>query len=844
MNLDGYANCDTHRRARSWPVLKSYRDRQLDRLALPIGGIGTGSVSLGGRGDLRDWEIVNRPAKGFNPRQAFFAVRASGDGVEPFARCLEGPVTSGFEGWSGAIVPHAGLPRFTDAEFHAAYPFGQVVLSEEGLPIDARIEAFNPLVPSDPEGSGYPVAFLRFVIGNRSDVHLDVSVAGVLENFIGRDGVHDIATGNVNELADGKTIAGLTMRSDGVPSGAEQWGTIALATYRTDDGVITRRRDWTDTSWSGPLLDFWDDLVDDGDLDDREPAGRLTPIGSVCHRRRIPAGAESSFIFQIAWHFPNRQNWETGLTSSKAPAHTVGNWYTTQFADAWDASERVSEDIARLEDETVEFVAAFCDSPIPEVVKEAALFNASTLRTQTFFRTADGHAFGWEGCQDHKGSCHGSCTHVWNYEQATAFLFGSLARSMREVEFLHATDNRGLMSFRVNLPLEFGTSYGVAASDGQPGCIMKLYREWKLSGNDDWLRAIWPKARLALEFFWIPGGWDADVDGVMEGCQHNTMDVEYFGPNPQMQFWYLGALRAAEEMARHLGEPDFAARVRDLFERGREWTDTNLFNGEYYEHEIRPPLASGAVAKGLAHRELNVLTTTDLADPPLQLGKGCLIDQLVGQYMSEVVGLGELGDPDKTRTTLESIRHHNHRTSMAGHFNHMRSYVLGDEPATLMCSYPLGERPARPFPYFTEVMTGFEYTLAVHMLYVGMIDEGLGLIEDIRSRYTGERRSPFNEAECGHHYSRAMASWAAVLALTGFDYDGRIGRLTIRLEDGAAPTFWSTGDAWGTAVLTDGAVTVRVANGAVDLREIVVNAQPPRLVDSPRVFMGAETVTA
>ena len=171
-------------------------------------------------------------------------------------------------------------------------------------------------------------------------------------------------------------------------------------------------------------------------------------------------------------------------------------------------------------------------------------------------------------------------------------------------------------------------------------------------------------------------------------------------------------------------------------------------------------------------------------DPPLQLGAGCLIDQLVGQYFAEVTGLGDSVSGDNTRATLASIKHHNFRETMAGHFNHMRSYALGDESATLMCSYPLGRRPVRPFPYFTEVMTGFEYTLAVHMLYVGMVDEGLALIQAIRDRYDGERRSPFNEAECGHHYARAMASWAAVLALTGFHYHAHTGEMAIRLDDG------------------------------------------------------------
>jgi uncharacterized protein (DUF608 family) len=795
---------------------------------MPVGGIGTGTVSLGGRGDLRDWEIVNRPAKGFSPRQAFFAIRVAGEDVPAVARCLEGPLTSGYEGWSGSPLPHAGLPRFTGATFHAAYPLAQVALAEEGLPFDVRIESWNPLIPTDADRSGVPVAPMRIVVRNTSGAPLEVSVAGVLENFVGRDGAKGESIGNVNDLVESEALNGVLLRSEDVPVRAEQWGTMALTTSVVDGGTITRRRDWTNTSWSGPLLDFWDDFIEDGDLDDREPNGQITPIASVCHRRSVAPGEEAIFPFQVTWHFPNRQNWEHGLTSADSvPPLTIGNWYTTQYEDAWDAAKQFAAQADELEATTVDFVAAFCGSPLPEVVREAALFNLSTLRSQTVFRTPDGKMFGWEGCQDHSGSCHGSCTHVWNYEQATAYLFGSLARSMREVEFLHSTDETGLMSFRANLPLEYATTWNLAAADGQMGCIMKLYREWKLNGDDEWLRKIWPQARLALEFCWIPGGWDADRDGVMEGCQHNTMDVEYYGPNPQMQYWYLGALRAGEELALQLGENDFAASLRDLFERGSEWTSANLFNGEYYEHEIRPP--AGPIADGLRHRSMGA---ANLEDPELQLGAGCLVDQLVGQYMAEVTGLGRLGPETETRTTLASIKQHNFRPSMAGHFNHMRSYALGgDEAATLMCSYPRGERPVRPFPYFTEVMTGFEYTLAVHMLYEGMVDEGLDLIQAIRDRYDGERRSPFNEAECGHHYARAMASWAAVLALTGFDYQANTGAMAIDLVDGDVPMFWSTGDAWGTVALKDGVADLQVRQGQVNLASLAVNGEAARQVE-------------
>jgi uncharacterized protein (DUF608 family) len=827
-------------RSADWPVLKTYRGRQLDRFAMPLGGIGTGTVSLGGRGDLRDWEVVNRPAKGFVPRQAFFAIRAAGAGVAPFARCLEGPLTSGYEGWSGAPTPHAGLPRFTTATAHAAYPLAQVVLTEAGLPIDVRLEAWNPLVPTDAGRSGLPVAMLRVVVRNTADTPLEISVAGVLENFIGRDGAKGESIDNVNEFVDSDTLSGVLLRSDGVPTEAEQWGTMALTTATGDGVTVTRRRDWTDTNWNGPLLDFWDDFLADGDLDDRGPNGRLTPIATLCSKRTVEPGEEAVFPFQLTWHFPNRQNWEHGLTSADAvPQQTIGNWYTTQDADAWAVAQRVAAQTDSLETDTVDFVAGFCASPLPEVVKEAALFNVSTLRSQTVFRTPDGKMFGWEGCQDHSGSCHGSCTHVWNYEQATAYLFGGLARSMRDVEFLHATDANGLMSFRANLPLDYATTWGLAAADGQMGCLMKLYRDWKLSGDDDWLRQLWPSAKQNLAFCWIPGGWDADRDGVMEGCQHNTMDVEYYGPNPQMQYWYLGALRAMEELARHLGEDDYANDLHDLFERGSQWISANLFNGEYYEHQVWPP--TGEIASGLRHPSMGAL---NLADPELQLGAGCLVDQLVGQYMAEVTGLGALGPEDETRTTLASIKRHNFLPSMAGHFNHMRSYALGpDEAATLMCSYPRGNRPERPFPYFTEVMTGFEYTLAVHMLYAGMVDDGLELIQAIRDRYDGERRSPFNEAECGHHYARAMASWAAVLALTGFDYQASSGAMKIDLVDGAAPTFWSTGDAWGTMAMNGERVDVVVRQGSLNLLSVAVSGGEPQPVSSGGVITAPASLT-
>jgi non-lysosomal glucosylceramidase len=820
-----------------WPVLRTYDQDHLARIALPLGGIGTGTVSLGGRGDLRDWEIMNRPAKGYLPGYApyvmnvappVFTIYARGAGGPAVARALAGPLEPAeYEGPRGCRSGNHGLPRFRYASFATAYPFGQVFLSDPEMPVDVRLDAFNPLIPGNADDSGIPVAVLRYVLTNKTRRGVTVGVCGNLPNCIGCDGstttrvwgdvdVPTGAQGNRNTYRQSAALRGIFMESSGVDPRSECWGTMALVT--TAQNGITYRTAWATLSWGDAILDFWDDFSADGAVENREPTcSDDTPTASLSVKRHLAARQTQAVTFVLTWHFPNRQGWFP--SSAPEARDIVGNYYATRYADAWDVAEQTVPRLDALERETHAFVSAFCQSDLPPLVKEAALFNVSTLRTQTCFRTADGRFFAWEGSHDHSGSCPGSCTHVWNYEHATAFLFGDLARSMREVEFAHATHANGLMSFRTYLPLSRAQEFAYAAADGQMGCLMKLYRDWQLSGDDAMLRRLWPSARRALAFCWIAGGWDADRDGVMEGCQHNTMDVEYYGPNPQMQGWYLGALRAMEEMARAMGEPAFGATCRDLFERGRAWMDAHLFNGEYYEHDVRPPRDAGEIAPGL-----RVGMGAGLEE--LQLGAGCLVDQLVGQYTAHVCGLGYLHDPRHVRRTLRAIMRHNFRRSFHGHFNQLRSFALGDEAGLLMASYPRGRRPQRPFPYYNETMTGFEYTAAAGMLYEGLTAGGLRCIAAIRDRYDGRKRNPFNEAECGHHYGRAMASWAALLALTGFHYSAVSQTITFAPARRAATWFWSNGSAWGTCrqVRTRESIRVelRVLHGRLRVRRLVL----------------------
>jgi hypothetical protein len=149
----------------------------------------------------------------------------------------------------------------------------------------------------------------------------------------------------------------------------------------------------------------------------------------------------------------------------------------------------------------------------------------------------------------------------------------------------------------------------------------------------------------------------------------------------------------------------------------------------------------------------------------------------------------------------------------------------------LVCSYAEGKRPRIPFPYYAEVFTGLEHATAAMMMYAGMVDEGTEYIANTRARYDGEKRNPWDEAECGHHYARAMSSWSSVVALSGFEYDGaRESVIALpRLPYRSFRSFWASGTAWGEFSYVPGTnggtfFTLRVHGGDLRCRSVAITA--------------------
>ena len=692
---------------------RTFTGEHLKTIAFPLGGVAAGSLSLGGRGQLRDWEIFNRPNKGFAPSYCFPSIRVQYGKQKPIARVLEGRILPPYDGQDGLGSNNApGLARLAEAEFIGAYPLARIRFRDTQLPVQVELEAFSPFIPHDPEGSGLPVAILRYRVRNPRPTTAEVSIAFSIDNPVKpeqTDRANPKADTRANEHRASETLEGISMSNPALAADDPMRGTFVLAALRDSAARNTNWRGWPKARWWNAPMFFWDAFSLHGALTN-EPADFGT-VGAICMQRSIAPSSTATFAFILAWHFPHRTPDWCGWTAPKGEGSTViGNHYCSRFKDAWDAAQYAADHLDRLESRTRAFAQAFAESTLPAAVKDAASANLSTLASTVCFRTADGEFHGFEGASDHLGCCFGNCTHVWNYETATAHLFPSYARSLRQAAFGYSMDEEGGMRFRQLLP-DGKERFNTAAADGQMGQILHAYMDWKLSGDTQWLKAIWPRIRKAIEFAWIRNGWDPGRTGVLTGVQHNTYDIEFFGPNPFCSVYYLGALHATQEMAHAVGDDAAASLYRSIFEKGSRWVDEHLFQGEFYIQQIR-----GYGTDEIASQLRAGMGGEDTKDPQFQVGSGCLADQLIGQYLAAVAGLDALVSPHNIRTTMESIYRYNYKSTLVDHECVQRTYALNEEGAVMVCDYGKGERPRVPFPYFAEAGTGTEYLVASLLL--------------------------------------------------------------------------------------------------------------------------------
>jgi len=840
----------------------SYTGDSLKTIAFPIGGIGTGDITLGGRGNIFEMEIFNQPAKN-NPSDAFFMIWAKEKGKDPVTKIIERnafpPFTPyGFGAEYGRLY---GFSRFENVTFKGEFPLANIYFSDPLIPVQLELEAYNPFIPLDVDNSSIPAAIFNWKVSNPTNSDVDITLTFNMKNPIKTKN----AKGNMdseynkNEFITDHDLSGILFSSSRAKKDSTDFGNIFFGTTEKNIDVQTH---WTEGEHWDAYHILSDDLAYDGSVkDDKEPFGKTaeqndnTQFATIAVHVSLKAGEEKRFPFYLSWYFPNRKSIPCGTEGLKTFVYK--NYYATKFSNSEDAVSYILKNQEYLYAETRKFHDLVYNSSVPYYVKDAIMSQAATLKTNLVIRDEKGEFYGYEGLADGNGCCEGSCTHVWNYEQTLAFLFPSLERSMRDISFLYDTPDNGYQSFRDLFPPHGELWHYYPAADGQMGNIVRVYREWKISGDQDWLKKIWPKTKTALEFAWKgvgnvskemewqkekqPIAWDPNKIGVMEGMMHNTYDIEFYGPNTMTTSIYLAALKACSEMATAMGEPGKSKEYLDVYNKGVTYCDDNLWNGNYYFQDVKvldglkipdhlKPIAAGSKKKKCNNRKgccnmdemrRNALDKED-RQPKYQYGQGCLSDQLLGQFLAHVSGLGYILDKKHVDEAMKSIFNNNFKNTFSNFNNVQRVYALNNEPGLVLCTWPKGMRPALPFIYCDEVWTGIEYQVAASLIYSGYTDEGLKVVKAIRTRYAGFNRNPWDEIECGHHYARAMASWAVLLALSGYQYDGVNHSLSFdpKINREQFNSFWSCGTGWGNVEIKGKEFILTLTHGSLLLSDL------------------------
>ncbi len=485
----------------------------------------------------------------------------------------------------------------------------------------------------------------------------------------------------------------------------------------------------------------------------------------------LQPGESKEVIFLLSWFFPNRPmqygeggNWNLPIPTAGS---AIGNMYANWFSSSLDVANWLNQNIDRLSRETMDFHNAYYkQSTLPYWLTHRIMMPTSTLATETCQWWSTDKFWAWEGV----GSCVGTCTHVWNYEQSLSRLFPELERNIRE-----KTDFS--TSFQADGGILARNGWGGILIDGHAGAILKAYREHRMSKDNFFLSRNWDRIKKATEFIISE---DGNGDGLIEKEQANTYDIAFYGANTYVGGLYLASLKAASNMARLMGDAAFANYCDSIFNNGTKNSVEKLWNGEYFIQDV----------------DLN-------KHPQFQYGKGCLSDQLFGQTWAHLNQLGYVYPEQHVKKALQSVWKYNWTTDVGiQNAVHKPERVYADpgEAGLFIATWPkhqhMGEDGVR---YRDEVWTGIEYQVATNMIYEGMMEEALSLMKAVHDRYDGAKHNPWNEIECGDHYARALASWGVLLALQDFQYDGPVGslRFSPKIQQNNFKSFFTAAEGWG-----------------------------------------------
>ncbi len=821
-----------------------------------LGGIGTGFVEIRADGCFYEWQIFNAGPWAQNvrsttappppgPEYLRFILRTSKASSEiPAVRRLY-LRSDEYEVYS--------LPFVQDVEsidYFAWFPMTGLRYNDSTLPVRVSAQVFSPFVPGHARDSATPGFHVVYTLENTSDEKVDVSLAGFLDNPLASalplrrlsntltqdSGVTSLLmqTGAESDFPSG--IGSLCFSvTGGEPSyiagafheymlpGYCRWrthrvnfmvlsilqefmatGKLPNSSAAADpsfglptDNVIdtlsgnalssTVERLCTDAliarvfsdarAANGPLSDADSrDLLKEvrANLVDNTGAPRMSwGTGALASSVTLAPRQKTEIRFTLGWYFPHH------LT---AAGHEMGHMYDNWYKDAGEVNRFLCAEYPRHRAATEAFARTLTDTTCGDPLAFAWSSQLNTLIVNTWWTRDGGYAV-WEGL----GCCGLSTTDV-DYQGSFPIvaLFPELKLSQMKRIIAHQND-LGQVPHNFNHNLD-QVDNGFKRVDMNPQFVMMVCRDYLWTGDRDYLAALWPHVVRAMAF---TESLDTNGDGLPDrdtGLQ--TYDAWGMRGTPSyIASLWIGSLRAAIRIAKDSGHPADARRWAALLAKASASYDQLLFNGEYYSLWV----------DGSNRDEL------------------CMTDQISGEWFSHLIGLSTTISRENMYHAIDAIVRHNFSPEFG---LHNATAPRGGLGLLAMANGQAG-----------GVWSGIEFAFASLLMDHGRYEQGVRIVEATHRRYL-RAGQPWNHIECGSHYTRAMSSWATLLAATGFKPD--LPQQTFTLApvltgDFRAP--WATASGFGTISRTGKTLAIHCVQGSLNLRVLRLStpAQTARL---------------
>ncbi|MEI6602118.1 MAG: GH116 family glycosyl hydrolase [Clostridia bacterium] len=779
------------------------------RSGIMHGGIGTGGFELRADGLFSDFTIFNNMPLGTgNPypfkadTSIFFKVRWQEEGGHPKMKILQiedgpGLITGGVQPMYYIFPWMSGVDQI---EYSASFPFSKLKFTDEEMPFDIQLEVFTPFIPHDVKNSSLPGVYFNFEILQKGNKKCDVMLMLAARNGVGYD-VHEKEYAT-KVIQNSQTVT-CEMTCNHMKGNEATYGTQSITSISSDASYYAgweHLHPYYEVVLRNPVLPNINVTADRNRFDDatqQNIAGeRLFSTVAVSKTLENKASFTHSFVY--AWNFPNFY--------SKADT-LEGHYYSNFFACAEDVSNYMVLNAATLKAKTLDFYHNFFDSSIPAFVLDQVNSHFNTFITSAILSKASKFAIS-EGMLADRSVGPFATMDVGMYGSVMpAALFPEIDkntfRSHKEAQLSSGEVVHGLHR---NFKSEVHEDESVHSRIDMPSqYVIQSLRDYFWTNDKEYLQEIWPSVKKTIMYCLRDRDADQDMVPDMEGVMCSYDNFPMYGVASYIASQWLTALQFASLAAKDLGDTETAEEYLRIFGVAQQNAEKRLWNGEYFRLCNDEGGKSGIV------------------------DEGCLTDQLMGQWAKHMIGTPDIFDKEKMRKALLYICKHSSK-----------------EYGLVNCRWPEDT-------YFHEVdpdcwndqantcWTGVELEFAALLIYEGLVEEGLAVIQNVDDRHR-KNGMYFDHPEFGGHYYRPLSSWSIISAMLGFSFRGTSYVFAPKVQGSKIKLFFATGNATAQFIQDkeSGLVEIQVHTGQLEISDITLDGRLVQTFPTPKIVKAGE----